>query len=70
MEIYCTRPGCQSPVNSIPDIDENISLEETEQKYCAACGMPLILDRRFLPVRPLSRGHLERLFRAQSCVPL
>lgn len=62
MEIYCTRPGCLSPVNSIPDIDENTSLEETEQKYCAACGMPLILDSRFLPVRPLSRGAFGATF--------
>lgn len=62
MEIYCTRPGCLSPVNSVPDIDENTSLEEMEQKYCAACGMPLILDNRFLPARPLSRGAFGATF--------
>ena len=50
MEIYCTRPGCLNPINSVPDIDESTSLEETQQKYGAACGMPLILDNRFLPV--------------------
>lgn len=62
MEIYCTRPGCLNPINSVPDIDESTSLEETQQKYCAACGMPLILDNRFLPVRPLSRGAFGATF--------
>ena len=64
MEIYCTRPGCQNPVNSFPDLNESACLEEIEQRYCAACGMPLILDNRFLPQRPLSRGAFGTTFQA------
>lgn len=64
MEIYCTRPGCQNPVNSFPDLNESACLEEIEQRYCAACKMPLILDNRFLPQRPLSRGAFGTTFQA------
>ena len=66
MDIYCTRPSCQNPLNSFPDFNESASLEEIEQKYCAACGMPLILDSRYLPQRPLSRGAFGTTFLARA----
>ncbi len=66
MDIYCTRPSCQNPLNSFPDFNESASLDEIAQKYCAACGMPLILDSRFLPQRPLSRGAFGTTFQARA----
>jgi serine/threonine protein kinase len=63
MEIYCTRPGCQNPVNSFPDLNES-ALGKVEQRYCAACGMPLILDSLYVPQRPLSRGAFGTTFQA------
>ncbi|MCY7386281.1 MAG: protein kinase [Microcoleus sp. CAN_BIN18] len=64
MDIYCTRPSCPNPLNSFPDFNDSASLDEIAQKYCAACGMPLILDSRFLPQRPLSRGAFGTTFQA------
>lgn len=64
MQIYCTRPGCQNPLNSFPDFASTACVGEKHQKYCAACGMPLILENRYLPQQPLSRGAFGTTFQA------
>ena len=56
MEVYCTRPGCSRPRNSFNDLDNVNTLKTVQQKYCTACGMPLILVGRYLPLRLLGQG--------------
>ncbi|MDJ1183470.1 serine/threonine-protein kinase [Roseofilum casamattae] len=56
MEIRCTRPLCQRPVNPIPELQDGEKLKTTSQKYCTSCGMPLILAGRYLPQRLLGKG--------------
>jgi ABC-type branched-subunit amino acid transport system substrate-binding protein len=64
MEIYCTRPGCPQPLNSFPDLDDSAILKTVPQKYCYQCGMPLILDGRYLPLQLLRRGGFGAAFLA------
>ncbi|MGC9525826.1 MAG: protein kinase domain-containing protein [Limnospira sp.] len=64
MKIYCTRPGCPRPDNSYPDLDDRGTLKTIQQKYCSACGMPLILDGRYLCDRLLGRGGFGAAFLA------
>jgi Protein kinase domain len=56
VDIYCTRPTCPKPVNSLTDIDNISVLKKVPQKYCMTCGMPLILDGRYVPLKQLARG--------------
>jgi serine/threonine-protein kinase len=56
MKVYCTRPGCPRPENHASDLDHEKTLNEVQQKYCTTCGMPLILDGRYLPERLLGKG--------------
>jgi len=56
MDIHCTRPKCQRPVNPAPDLDQPEKLKTASQKYCTCCGMPLILAGRYLPQRLLGQG--------------
>lgn len=56
MELYCTRPGCPRPRNVCPDLDDATTLKTVPQKYCTACGMPLLLLGRYLPQKLLGRG--------------
>ncbi|MBR8833525.1 MAG: ABC transporter substrate-binding protein [Stigonema ocellatum SAG 48.90 = DSM 106950] len=64
IEVYCTRPNCQYPINRISE--ECLSGEPIRQRFCTNCGMPLILERRFLPLNPLvpdeERGGFGRTF--------
>jgi serine/threonine-protein kinase len=62
MEILCTRPGCPRPLNSFQDLDEPANLKTAQQKYCTACGMPLILAGRYLPYQLLGEGGFGRAF--------
>jgi ABC-type branched-subunit amino acid transport system substrate-binding protein len=62
MEIYCTRPGCAQPLNSFPDLDDNTILKTVPQRHCTTCGMPLILDGRYLPLQLLRRGGFGAAF--------
>jgi len=64
MKIYCTRPGCSRPDNSYADLDDRRTLKTVQQKYCSACGMPLILDGRYLCDRLLGRGGFGAAFLA------
>ncbi|MFO7145268.1 serine/threonine protein kinase, partial [Arthrospira sp. PCC 8006] len=56
MKIHCTRPGCPRPDNLYPDLDDHANLKTVQQKYCTTCGMPLILDGRYLTERLLGQG--------------
>ncbi len=62
MEIYCTRPHCSRPQNHFVDLDDNATLRTAQQKYCSACGMPLILAGRYLPIKLLGRGGFGAAF--------
>lgn len=66
MEIYCTRPGCPRPVNQFADLDDNTKLKTAQQKYCTACGMPLILQGRYLTAKLLGRGGFGAAFLARD----
>lgn len=56
MELHCTRPGCPRPINHYSDLDQPSILRTVQQKFCTACGMPLILDGRYITLRPLAQG--------------
>ena len=68
VEVYCTRPNCQDPVNTIPE--KNLYTKPIKQRFCANCGMPLILEKSFVPLRPLvpetERGGFGRTFLARD----
>ncbi len=66
MEIYCTRPRCPRPVNYFPDLNDHSILRTVQQKYCTACGMPLILVGRYLPTKLLGRGGFGAAFLARD----
>jgi serine/threonine protein kinase len=56
MDIICTRPNCENPQNAFFELDDNSILKTVQQKYCSTCGMPLILDGRYLPIQLLGKG--------------
>jgi ABC-type branched-subunit amino acid transport system substrate-binding protein len=62
MDIYCTRPRCEQPVNSFADLDDSKLLKTVHQRHCVNCGMPLILDGRYLPTQLLQQGGLGVAF--------
>lgn len=62
MKIHCTRPGCPRPENIFADLDEKTTLKTVQQKYCTTCGMPLILDGRYLPQSLLGKGGFGAAF--------
>ncbi|MDT9189492.1 MAG: serine/threonine-protein kinase [Limnospira sp. PMC 894.15] len=66
MKIYCTRPGCPKPENLYPDLDDHANLKTVQQKYCITCGMPLILDGRYLTERLLGQGGFGAAFLARD----
>jgi hypothetical protein len=62
MDIYCTRPQCEQPLNSFADLDSSKFLKPVHQKHCLNCGMPLILDGRYLPLKLLQQDELSATF--------
>lgn len=66
MEVYCTRSGCPRPQNHFADLDDSATLKTIQQKYCTACGMPLILVGRYLPLKLLARGGFGAAFLARD----
>ncbi|HEY9666804.1 MAG TPA: serine/threonine-protein kinase [Coleofasciculaceae cyanobacterium] len=66
MEIYCTRPGCPRPQNYFADLDDKATLKTTQQKYCTACGMPLILISRYIPLKLLGQGGFGTAYLARD----
>lgn len=66
MEVYCTRPVCSRPVNHFADLDNSATLKTVQQKYCTACGMPLILVGRYVPLKLLGRGGFGAAYLARD----
>ncbi|MBU7581423.1 MAG: serine/threonine protein kinase [Nostoc sp. TH1S01] len=66
MEAYCTRPRCPRPKNYFADLDDVSALKTAQQKYCATCGMPLILDGRYMSTKLLGRGGFASAFLARD----
>ncbi|BCL37346.1 serine/threonine-protein kinase [Nostoc sp. MS1] len=66
MKVYCTRPRCARPNNNCPDLDDMATLKTTPQKYCTSCGMPLLLDGRYVPIDLLKRGGFGAAFLARD----
>lgn len=64
MEVHCTRPGCSRPQNYFSDLENHSILRTVQQKYCTACGMPLILAGRYLPKKLLGQGGFGTAFLA------
>ncbi|MCL6753551.1 serine/threonine protein kinase [Nostoc sp. CCCryo 231-06] len=64
MEVYCTRPRCPRPQNYFADLDDITTLKTTQQKYCTTCGMPLLLDGRYVTLKLLGRGGFGAAFLA------
>lgn len=66
MEIYCTRPGCPRPANAFSDLDDRPKLKASRQKFCMTCGMPLMLQERYVPLKLLGRGGFGAAFLARD----
>jgi len=66
MEVYCTRPRCPRPQNYFADLDDITTLKTTQQKYCTTCGMPLMLDGRYVTTKLLGRGGFGAAFLARD----
>jgi ABC-type branched-subunit amino acid transport system substrate-binding protein len=62
MEIYCTRPGCSQPQNFFPDLDDLNVLKTAPQRHCTSCGMQLILDGRYIPLKLIKSGGFGAIF--------
>jgi serine/threonine protein kinase len=64
MEIICTRPSCAKPRNFFSDLDTEAKIRTVQQRYCTACGMPLLLADRYLPSKLLGQGGFGAAFLA------
>ncbi len=62
MDIYCTRPRCEQPLNSFADLDDRTLLKTVPQTHCAHCEMPLILDGRYVPQKLLHQSQVGATF--------
>jgi serine/threonine protein kinase len=66
MEIICTRPSCAKPRNFFGDLDTEAKIRTVQQRYCSACGMPLLLADRYLPSKLLGEGGFGAAFLARD----
>jgi serine/threonine-protein kinase len=66
MEIHCTRPHCPRPQNFFPELDQKVTLQTAKQRYCTACGIPLILGGRYIPTQLLNQGGFGTTFLARD----
>lgn len=67
MKIYCTRPGCVgADRNNFTDLEDQMTLKTVQQKFCTTCGMPLILDGRYLPEKLLGQGGFGTAYLAKD----
>jgi serine/threonine-protein kinase len=66
VDIYCTRPNCTKPLNSFADLDSGNTLKTIAQKFCTACGMPLLLGGRYIVERPIAQGGFGATFLARD----
>jgi serine/threonine protein kinase len=63
MKVYCTRPRQQDEAPHLTEIpEENLS----KSPLCAICGMPLILQGRYVPTKELGRGGFGYTFLARD----
>jgi serine/threonine protein kinase len=56
MQVYCTRPTCPHPLNSIADLETAVVPGQMFQRYCIACRMPLVLSGKYIPIEQLGSG--------------
>jgi len=66
MEIHCTRPHCPRPQNFFAELDQKPTLQTVQQRYCTACGIPLILGGRYIPTQLLNQGGFGTTFLARD----
>lgn len=66
MEILCTRPTCPKPQNYFADLSTPGTVTTAQQKFCTACGMPLILGDRYLPEKLLGKGGFGAAYLARD----
>jgi serine/threonine protein kinase len=66
VDIYCTRPNCTKPLNSFADLDSGNTLKTISQKFCTACGMPLLLGGRYIVESPIAQGGFGATFLARD----
>jgi serine/threonine protein kinase len=56
MQIHCTRPGCNRPHNNFSELSDAAKLKASAQRFCVTCGMPLLLQDRYVPQKLLGEG--------------
>ncbi len=67
MLVYCTRPHCSRPQNDVPDLDNpNKRYSRVAERFCTACGMPLILRGRYVAERVLGQGGFGAAYLARD----
>lgn len=66
MELYCTRPRCPRPINHFADLNDSTVLKTVAQKFCTSCGMELILQGRYFPIKLLGQGGFGAAFLARD----